>query len=336
MRINMPNKQSSLVWEVTIPLITNPNMVGAWFKAMGATYILCMVLLGVIFIGTGEVESLPMLAGVFALVTLGIVVLGLLIMLLVFGNRFQARFTVSDEGIRYEGIDKRAQTLARIAVMLGAATGNVRTAGAGLLAISQEKVELKWAGAFEARYLPRRKIIVIRNQWRDLMHVFCTKVNYEQVQSRIEQEIGKQGTKERLDKIPSPLPKALLKTLAVLLASIPLFTLNDLADLNIFVPIVIMFFSVAMVWLIPLFAWVVLPMLGYILIHLLVVLLEVREYTLVSTYRYTRFEALDGDEWTLLILVLVSMAYLGWLSIQALRGRLMPVLIQDEVSKVGP
>lgn len=34
---------NTLSWEIQFPLLTNPLVTGAWFKAMGATYLLCML-----------------------------------------------------------------------------------------------------------------------------------------------------------------------------------------------------------------------------------------------------------------------------------------------------
>ena len=322
-------KDHAISWEVDIPLVTNPNMVGAWFKAMSATYLLCMVILGAIFIGTGEFESLPMIAAIFALVTLGIALAGLLIMLVLFGNRFSARFTVSDKGILYEGIDQRARTLARMAVVAGAFGGSARTSGAGLLAISQEQVALNWHGAFSARYQPRRHTIILRNQWRDLLHLYCTAENYTAVQALVEKRMMQRGTRERLQTQPSPLPGALLATTLVVIASLPIYALNEITKLDLLLPILIMVFSLATIWLIPLFGWVVLPLEVYVLFHLTMALTEFRQFTLVSTYSYYKYEALDAGEWTLITLSLAGMGYLGWTAWRAVRGRLIPVLMQD-------
>ncbi|MEE4659683.1 MAG: hypothetical protein V2J89_04390 [Halieaceae bacterium] len=318
-------------WEVDIPLLTNPNMLGAWLKAMGATYLLCMLIMGAVMVGTGEWEQLPMLAGIFALVVGGILVLGLLIMLLVFGNRFRARFTVSDKGIAYEGIDKRARSLARMAVVAGALGGSARTAGAGLLAVSGENVDLQWQGIASARYQPRRHTIVLRNAWRDLMHVYCTPENYAAVRSLVEQQVPDQGAAVQPSAGRSPLPWALLHTGLVVGACMPLFALNDITRLDIFVPLLIMLFALAIVWLIPLFGWVVLPLAAYLLIDQLLALTGLREYTLVNTYSYRKYEALDGGEWAIVMLALAGLVYLAWISWQAVRGRFVPVLMRDRL-----
>ncbi len=321
---------NSISWEVDIPLITNPNMVGAWLKAMGATYLLCMLFMVPVFIGTGEAGQLPSVAGIFALTVIGLTLFGLLIMLLVFGNRFRARFSVSEQGIAYQGIDTRARGLARLAVVAGSFGGSARTTGAGLLALSQESITLDWKGAFSARYQPRRHTIVLRNQWRDLMHLYCNAENYDTVRAMVAHKIAQQGTAKRIGDRPSPLPAAFVATFLVVAACLPLFALSDLTKLDLLVSILIMAFSLATVWLIPLFGWVVLPLIAYVLFHLVVTLVGLREVTLVSTYSYRKYEALDSSEWAIVLCGLAGLAYLGWICWRAVRGHLIPVLMQDK------
>jgi len=322
-------QQPELSWEINFPLITNTLVVAAWLKAMGATYLVAMLILGTVFIGTGDTADLPMLGGIFALVVIGVAVVGLLIMLLVFGNRFKARFTLSDKGIRYEGVDTRARTLARIAVVAGAIAGSPRTAGAGLLAVSNERVDLVWSGAFEARYHPKQRTIVIRNQWRDLLHLYCTEQNYEQVKQRVEQMLASKGTAKRLTSKPSPLPRALLNTLLTVLATLPLFALVEIVGLDLFVPLLILVFGLATVWLIPLFGWVVLPLEGYILFQLVIAMFEVSELKLISTYRFRKYELLDAGEWIVIALAIAGLIYLGVTAWRAVHGRVVPMLMQE-------
>lgn len=320
---------SDINWEIDIPLVTNRNMVGAWFKAMAATFLLSMLIPGSVFVGTGEFDALPVMAGVFALVVLGLSVVGLMIMWLVFGNRFRAAFTVTDEGISFSLRDTRARVLSRFAVVAGGIAGHPGATGAGLLATSSETLMLRWSGAFSARYQPRRHVIVLRNRWRDVMHVYCGADNYDRVKARVSQSLREHGTETRAVRGRSPLPRMLSGTALVVAASLPLFALNDMIGLDVFVPLLTMVFSLATLWLIPLFGWVVLPAVAYLLFEIAVSLAEVRELQLVSTYRYRRYELLDGDEWLLLLLVLAGLGYLSWMAWRALRGRLVPLLLQD-------
>ena len=327
-------KTQAIQWEKEISLITNPNIVKAWLKAMLATYFLVMVIMSTIFIGTGEIESLPMVAGIFAVTVAGLFLFGLLVMLIVLGNRYRVRFSVSEEGIVYESIDTKANTLARFTVVAGMLTGRPGAAGAGLLAISQQQVKLKWSPVLQVQNQPNRHTVIIRNQWRDLIHLYCTEENYADVSALIQQYLMSQSIKadqsiESNENIKSPIPATLLHTSLVILSCLALFALGDMTKLDIFVPIFILAFSLATVWLIPLFGWVILPALGFVIIHTILHLGEMREYTLVSTYRYRGYEALDGGDWVLLTLALLGIGYLAFMSWRALKGKLVPVLMQD-------
>jgi len=327
----LPNNNPDLSWEIHFPLVTNPLVLKAWFKAMGATYLIAMLIMAAIFIGTGEPEALPMLAVGFALAITGLTLLGLLIMLLLFGNRFHARFTLTDKGIVYESLDSRARTLARMAVVAGALGASPRTAGAGLLAVSNERIDLAWSGVCEARYHPKQRTIVIRNQWRDLLQLYCSEENYEVVKRRVESRLASQNTTASAAASRSPLPEALLATALVVAACLPLFAMNDITGLDIFVPLLILLFSLATVWLIPLFGWVVLPLEGYVLLHIGVALVKSSELKLVTTYRFRKYELLDAGEWILLVLAVAGMTYLALISWRAVHGRLVPVLFRDRV-----
>jgi len=322
-------KQPELSWEIDFPLITNSLVLSAWLKAMGAAYLVIMLILGTVLVGTGDAADVPELAGVIALVMIGLSLFGLLIMLVVFGNRFKARFTLTDKGITYEGVDSRARRLARITVVTGAITGSPRTTGAGLLAVSNERVDLDWSGAFEARFHPKQRTIAIRNQWRDLLHLYCTEENYEQVKQRVEQKLGAKGTTEQLSSTRSPLPGALFATLLVALAALPLFALEDILGLDLFVPLLILVFGLATVWLIPLFGWVVLPLEGYIFIYLVIALFETSELKLISTYRFRKYELLDAGDWIVMGLAIVGMIYLGVTAWRAVHGRVIPLLMRE-------
>ena len=45
----MTTELPPIEWEVNIPLVTNPMILGARLKAMGATYLLSMLIVGTVF-----------------------------------------------------------------------------------------------------------------------------------------------------------------------------------------------------------------------------------------------------------------------------------------------
>lgn len=319
-----------LTWDAAFPLLTNPHIAMAWLKAMGITYVLCMVIMGTVFIGTGEAERLIPMAAIFLGVMAGIGMAGGIIMLILFGNRSRARFTLSVRGVSYESLDRRARRIARLAVLAGGLMGSPSTAGAGMLSISREKICLAWGAVHGAKYDPRHHTICLRNQYRDLLHLYCTPLVYQSVREIVEENLAKKQEQATHAKGGSPLPGALVSTLMVVLSCLPLYALVDILNLHLMVPLLIMVFALAMVWMIPLFAWVVLPLAGYVPVYVFWAMSQVREMTLVSTYSYRQFELLDAGEWIMVGLAAAGLVYLSRISVQSLKGRYVPVLMRDQ------
>lgn len=316
-------------WEIEIRPLGNRLVIGAWLKAMAATWLVSMIIVGAVFAGSGEWQALPMLALALGLTALGLGILGLLIMGLLLGNRLRLGFSVGPHGIRYRTLDARMRALSRLAVGGGLLAASPAAAGAGLLATANEDMTLTWAGSFRLREHPRQHTLALHNGWRDLVHLYCLPENYHRVRALIEHHIVTHGTAQRLQERRSPLPATLLGSAGILLASLPLFALGEITRLDLLLPILIMLFALATAWLIPLFGWVVMPMLLYVLGHTGMAMFEQHTLQLVSTYRYRRYELLDGGEWILLAAALVGGAWLWRVAWRAVRGRLVPLLFRD-------
>lgn len=327
----MATNTPTLTWETKFSLLTNPNIVKAWVKAMAVVYALIMVIMVPMFIATGEAEGLPVLALIFLAVVLGLTLAGFLIMLIIFGNRSKAKFELSEKGVSYTSLDKTAGTLSRIAILAGGLTGNPGVAGAGLLSVSREKISLSWKAISEARYDEKHSTIRLRNQYRDLLHLYCTPENFSEVKEMVAEKTAQNETQQIAENKRSPLPGALLATVVVVIACMPLYALVEIVDLHLMIPLLIMLFSLAMVWMIPLFAWVVLPLLGWIPVHIALALSKSSTLKLVNTYTYRKYELIDAGEWIVIALAVAGIAYLAWISIRSLRGRYIPVLMRDQM-----
>ncbi|HEB95172.1 MAG TPA: hypothetical protein ENI96_01915, partial [Sedimenticola thiotaurini] len=138
------------VWDAEFPLVTNPLVVGAWARAMGATWLTSLVVLTGIAAAADGLDRLPWMAGIFTLVVGGVFLLGLAILWLVFGNRYRARFQVSERGVAYQALDRRGRVLARFAVVAGLLAASPGAAGAGLVSISRERIQIPWSAVTEA------------------------------------------------------------------------------------------------------------------------------------------------------------------------------------------
>jgi threonine/homoserine/homoserine lactone efflux protein len=103
----------------------------------------------------------------------------------------------------------------------------------------------------------------------------------------------------------------------VALAVAPLFVLSSYPfELDLFLPLLMMTFALATVWLIPLFGWVVIGCAAILAL-------------LITVTGLSEFDYLYGYEQAAFVLAYVGLAYLVWFSWRALRGRFVPPLVQD-------
>jgi len=317
-----------LVWTTDIKLFS-PAMLRQWTVAMLVTALVMTLLLGTIAAAQDDWDALPSFAIIAAGAAGGLWLLGLVIMAVLFRGRMRVRYTLGEDGLLQETVDSVARGANRAALVVGVLAGKPGLAGSGLIGRSRESEGVRWSGAFRAVPQPTRHMIALRNSWRTLMFVQCTQANYDEVLARIRAALALNGAEGRV-KGGSPLPFFILHGLLILLACVPLFGLCDAYDLDIFAPILILCFAEATLWLIPLFGWVVIAGLAYLAFMVAADLAEVRQSMFSPGESYSGFELLGGDDYTVLLLGGLGAAYLVWLSLRALRGRLVPLLARDQ------
>ena len=187
----------------------------------------------------------------------GLFVLSIVIMLVVFGNRMSMAFVIDDRGVNARIVDRRARIANRLAAVVGGLAGRPGAAGAGLIAMSNEETGTVWSGVASASYDSRRRTITLRNDWRPVIHVFCTPETYEEAAGRIAD--GLAGVRRRGRRGRNPLWPTLAWTVVVVLSVLPLFDMPYPFEPHLFSIIFVLCFAVATVWLVPLMGW---PVLG--------------------------------------------------------------------------
>lgn len=268
-----------------------------------------------------------------ALLGAGLIGLGLVVMVVVFGNRMRCRFTVSDNGIRFEAIDKTLRTTNRLAVIVGLLLGRPQAVGAGLIGQSQEIQNISWRGSFRAQYESDARVVTLSNRWRRLMIVYCTPENYAEVAQRIQVNLARYGTEQRLP-AKSPLPRYLGYTAAVILASLPVFLLSEPFDVPLWMPLTLLCFALATVWLLSLLGYVVLGSIVLVVGAVLLNAFSTRQSYIHRGETYLHWSVFSGDDWALLVLAGVGLAVLAWIALRAVRGRINSVLGAD-MSNMG-
>ena len=174
-----------VVWTASVPLLTNRFILYDLAKVLGLTMGIVSLLMLVIlaFSGSGRTfwADYWSFLRVFAVVVAGLAVMFLAVMLVFFGNRFVMRFRVSSDGIGWETRMRRARWSSRAAVVAGILAGKPGTAGAGLIAASQEAGNIRWGDVRRVRLHPDLCTVSVMNGWRVVIRLFCTPENYKAV-----------------------------------------------------------------------------------------------------------------------------------------------------------
>ena len=328
----MTSKTPDMAWETDLPLFSRA-MFRQWTGAMLATLLVMALILTPIFAAQGEWDALPKLFAVLAACVAGLWLLGFAIMALVFRGRMRVRYTLSNRGVLYETVDRTAKGANRVAIIAGALARSPQVLGSGLIAKSRESEQVDWTQVARADYDTARHFVTLRNAWRGIMWMQCTPENFAEVTAQVKRALAANQANPAADSEatrPSPLPRYLLHSVLVLLASTSLFMLVEEFDLDLFVPLLVMCFALATLWLIPLFGWMVLAGLGWVGFELFLRLTEVRESTLFRGRSYRTLDILSDNDWALLLLAGLGVAYLIWLSVAAIKGRLLSMLARDQ------
>jgi len=314
-------------WEIGVPLVTNRRMLGQMALAFGLGAAIAYLFVAIALAAHGEWKSLAPLALGFAGAGVGFFLLGVLIMLAVFGNRMTMRFRVDGAGVAATVIDRRARTLNRVAIVAGALTGKANLAGAGLIARSGEEVETGWPGIRRAVYEPGRRAIALRNRWRTVVVLYCAPENYDAVAAAVRANLAAVPEASR-PKGGSPILALLGWTVGVIAASFPAFVLPYPFTLDLLMPMVMLAFAVATVWLVPLFGYVIMFCAAYLVFEVASTGIATRRNQFTGRI-YNGFETLDGGEWVALGLFAAGIAFLVWFGVRAVRGRIPTALATD-------
>lgn len=172
----------ALEWEYRVPLLTSRFMLADFARVIALSLLGmagAVALIG--WVAEGEPVLLPW--HVFAL-TGGIMSALFVLASLLLGNRIDMTFRVGPDGVRY-ATGSRARGWNRAAVLAGLLAGSPSTAGAGMLASSTEQGGWAWAELHRAVEHPAERVISLRNSWRTVLRLHCTRDGYEAVRAAV-------------------------------------------------------------------------------------------------------------------------------------------------------
>jgi hypothetical protein len=317
----------AIEWEARVPLATNRRVLRDMALAFGLGSAIAYLLVAVALVAQGEWGALKPLAIGFAAAGAGLFLLGLLVMLLIFGNRMTMRFRVDAAGAAAMTVDRRARIANRLAIVAGALARKPGVAGAGLIAAGGETMATRWAGVRRAVYDPGARAIALRNRWRTVIVLYCAPENYDEVAETVRAHLGAVPAASR-PKGGSPLPALLGWTAAVIAASFPAFVLPYPLTLDLLMPMIMLAFALATVWLVPLFGYVIFFCAAYLVIEAVLAGVATRRNQITGQI-YSGFDTLDGGEWVAVGLFAAGLAFLVWFGLRAVRGRIPAALATD-------
>jgi hypothetical protein len=184
---NTQKTGNAVTWEFRIPLVNNPHIMLDFAKVLGISGLISILLVSAMGFLVGDWEPdvyLEFTKGML-LVVAGLAVLMILIMLIWFGNKFYAVFSVDADGASYNVGRKQSKVNTAIAI-IGALAGKPGVAGAGLLAKSQESGFFGWDMVYKVIYFPNSRVISLKNTWRTVVRLYCTEENYEEVRAIVQ------------------------------------------------------------------------------------------------------------------------------------------------------
>lgn len=171
--------KKGISWKTTFSLITNKFILGD-FLFVSFTAVAGFQLLFIIanFFINGEA-----LEAVFPLYVLGIAFFALFFLMffasLLLGNKYNAEFTVDENGISYRS-GRKETMINRILLVLFLLFRPTRS-GSAILAISNESGALSWKEIYKAKFYDKERVIAVYNSWRVWTRLYCTPENYAEV-----------------------------------------------------------------------------------------------------------------------------------------------------------
>lgn len=312
----------AISWEIDVPLLGNRLIVLAVAKAFFLAAFLMWALLAFLFAVQGEWDLIATMALFVFAITAGVVAIGLLAAALIFRNRLHYRFVLDDDGATCERADRRAARVDLLAVVLGTLSGRPGVVGSGLLSAAQASIHASWGSVARVTPHPSLHALSLANVWRTTVVLYCPAERWAEILAFVVARTAGNTVPRR----KNPVPRLLLRTALVIVASTPLFLLPERIDL--FAPLFVLCFALASVWLLPVLAWAVFA--GLLAVAVEAVLAAAKPFRSMITGEMLRaWDVFGTDDWIGYALALAGAAWLVRLGVMLLTGRVVSALAGD-------
>lgn len=171
---------ATITWTFDVPMLTNRFVLSGLAKALGIPFAVLAVIIGVAMRDSPDWSGFGY-AAIFIGIWLALTVLAIFV---IYGNRYPSQFVVDGRGALMaptRRLYRKNTALNTTLVVAGALAGRLAAVGTGLIAQQSQGAGITWRDARRAVRYPKQRAVALRNSWRNVLILYCTDENYDQV-----------------------------------------------------------------------------------------------------------------------------------------------------------
>ncbi len=182
--------KNPIMWNAEIKLLSNSVVIRQLFMALAVSNLFVLSLILILDAIEGNLTFHGALR--YFLISLGIMgflsLLGVLAMVVVYGNRYEYKYVINDKGVKSEtvGGTRKKNNIINFLCLL---SGKPTAAGAGMIAASRQSELVKWEKVDNYTSNAKKFEIMLRRKGRTIMLICCTPDNYQSVLRLVEERI---------------------------------------------------------------------------------------------------------------------------------------------------
>ncbi len=236
-------------WDINISILNNPLL---WFQLVVVVLLsssfLLLLLVG-LNLYENHWEDIPSSLAVFSILSGGLFLAFSLILFLLYGRGIPTKYILQNghiEQYTFMRGKKVVGWLSLFALFSGKSAGYT-AAGASLLAHSREQIAVRWKEVSQLEVFPKRKEILLRNEWRTTMQVVCPDEQFDEILQIIKQKTKQNSIQEKLaENSETPFAIKVILSLLSLVFGIFLFPRLPIHFVGIFTIATILFAFLAL------------------------------------------------------------------------------------------
>ena len=178
---------SELIWVAKLPFARDP----VFIRQMSLVFVLPLVVVGLLLVVISWPLDMQSLSMILKIVLVGGAVVLVLYVFVIFGvlrGRQEIRYTLDAKGVREETAGPlKHMNLVKLLLVL---SGKPTYAGVGLMAQGPKSERITWKRIEKLVPDPQAKTVTLRKGRTDLMVLYCTEENFEQVLTWVQAHAG--------------------------------------------------------------------------------------------------------------------------------------------------